>query len=131
MVIAKDWLAATANRSDEYAGYATLLPINGNDLSALMSSAFGASAAARFDQIWALQTNYFVDYTVGIASHNADKSNGAASGLVNGFVPPFAQFMSSMTSIPLDPITHLSPQQVLDAKAPTPDQPPPTHPTLS
>ncbi len=78
IVIAKDSLAATANRADEYAGYATLLTINGNDLSSVMNSAFGASAAARFDQIWAMQTNYFVDYTVGIASHNADKSSGAA-----------------------------------------------------
>src|SRR5260370_14509786 len=122
MVIAKDWLAATANRSDEYAGYATLLPINGNDLSALMSSAFGASAAAKFDQIWAMQTNYFVDYTVGIASHNADKSNDAASGLVNVFVPAFAQFMNSMTSIPLDPLTQLSTDQVLAVTTTITDQ---------
>jgi hypothetical protein len=122
IVIAKDSLAATANRADEYSGYATLLTINGNDLTAVMNSAFGATAAAKFDQIWATQTNYFVDYTVGIASHNADKSNGAASGLVNGFVPAFAQFMNSMTSIPLDPITQLSTEQVLEIKAIIDDQ---------
>jgi hypothetical protein len=122
IVIAKDSLAATANRADEYAGYATLLTINGNDLSSVMNSAFGSSAAAKFDQIWAMQTNYFVDYTVGIASHNADKSNGAASGLVNGFVPAFAQFMSSTSSIPLDPITQLSTEQVLEVKAIIDDQ---------
>jgi hypothetical protein len=122
LVIAKDSLAATANRAEEYAGYATLLTINGNNLTAVMNSAFGASAAARFDQIWATQTNYFVDYTVGIASHNADKSNGAASGLVNRFVPAFAQFMSSTTSIPLDPITQLSTEQVLEVKAIIDDQ---------
>jgi len=28
------------------------------------------------------QNNYFVDYTVGIVSHNAPQSNGAASGLI-------------------------------------------------
>jgi hypothetical protein len=122
IVIAKDSLAATANRADEYAAYATLLTINGNNLTALMNSAFGASGAATFDQIWATQTTYFVDYTVGIASHNADKSNGAASGLVNGFVPAFAKFMNSMTSIPLDPITQLSTEQVLDVKAIIDDQ---------
>jgi hypothetical protein len=122
IVIAKDSLAATANRADEYAGYATLLTVNGNDLTSVMNSAFGATAAAKFDQIWATQTSYFVDYTVGIASHNADKSNGAASGLVNGFVPAFAQFMSSMTSIPLDPITQLSTEQVLEIKAIIDDQ---------
>jgi hypothetical protein len=122
IVIAKDSLAATANRADEYAGYATLLTINGNDLSAVMNSAFGASAAARFDQIWATQNNYFVDYTIGIASHDSGKSDGAASGLVNGFVPAFAQFMNSMTSIPLDPITQLTTEQVLEIKAIIDDQ---------
>ncbi len=122
IVIAKDSLAATANRADEYTGYATLLTINGNDLSAVMNSAFGASAAARFDQIWATQNNDFVDYTIGIASHDSGKSNGAASGLVNGFVPAFAQFMNSMTSIPLDPITQLTTEQVLEIKAIIDDQ---------
>ena len=122
MVIAKDSLAATANRSDEYKGYATLLTRNGSDISDMMASAFGTSAAANFDQIWAAQNNYFVDYTVGIVSHNASKSNGAASGLVNGFVPQFAQFMSSMTSIPADPITQLATEQVQETKAIIDDQ---------
>ncbi len=122
IVIAKDSLAATANRSDEYKGYATLLTRNSSDLSDVMASAFGASAAANFDKIWAAQNNYFVDYTVGVVSHNASKSNGAASGLVNGFVPQFAQFMSSMSSIPLDPITQLLTEQVLETKAIIDDQ---------
>jgi hypothetical protein len=122
IVIAKDSLAATANRADEYAGYATLLAINGDDLSSVINSAFGATAAARFDQIWATQTAYFVDYTVGIASHNADKSNAASSGLVTAFVPAFAQFMNSMTSIPLDPITRLATEEVLAIKAIIDDQ---------
>ena len=38
MVIAKDSLAATANRSDEYKGYATLLTLNGSNLTSLMAS---------------------------------------------------------------------------------------------
>ena len=122
IVIAKNSLAATANRSDEYKGYAMLLTTNGSDLSDVIASAFGASAAATFDQIWAAQNNYYVDYTVGLVSHNATKSNGAASGLMNGFVPQFAQFMSSMSSIPLDPITQLSTEQVLETKAMIDDQ---------
>jgi hypothetical protein len=122
IVIAKSSLAATANRSDEYTGYGNLLTINAGDLSAVMTSAFGTSAAPSFDQIWAEQNNYFVDYTVGLVSHNANKSNGAASGLVNGFVPKFAQYMSSMSSIPLDPITLLITEQVLETKAIIDDQ---------
>ena len=122
IVIAKNSLAATANRSDEYRGYATLLTTNGTDLSDVIGSALGATAAAGFDQIWSAQNNYYVDYTVGLVSHNAAKSNGAASGLLNGFVPQFAQFMSSMSSIPLDPITELSREQVLETKAMIDDQ---------
>ncbi len=122
IVIAKNSLAATANRSDEYRGYATLLTTNGTDLSDVIGSAFGATAAAGFDQIWSSQNNYYVDYTVGLVSHNATKSNAAASGLLNGFVPQFAQFMSSMSSIPLDPITELSREQVLETKAMIDDQ---------
>ena len=111
MVIAKESLAAAANRADEYKGYATLLTINASDIGDVMSAGFGTSAATRFGQIWAEQNNYFVDYTVGVVSHNAAKSSGAASGLVNGFVPKFAQYVSSMTSIPLDPITQLATEQ--------------------
>ena len=122
IVITKDSLAAAANRADEYKGYATLLTLNGGDLSSVMASAFGTSAAASFDQIWAAQNNYFVDYTVGVVSHNAAKSNGAISGLVNGFVPEFAKFMNSMTAIPLDPVMQLLTEQVLETKAIIDDQ---------
>ena len=121
-MITKDSLAAAANRAEEYRGYATLLTINGTDLSSVMSSAFGTSAADSFDQIWSAQNNYFVDYTVGIVSHQAAKSDGAMSGLINGFVPQFAKFMNSMTSIPLDPITQLLTQQVLNTRAIIDDQ---------
>src|SRR5713101_3900343 len=117
VTIVKSSLAASANRADEYKGYATLLTTNGSDLSGVLASAFGASAAATFDQVWAAQSNYFVDYTVGIVSHNAAMSNGAASGLVNGYVPKFAQYLNSMTSIPLEPITQLLTEQVLETKA--------------
>ena len=121
-MITKDSLAAAANRADEYKGYATLLTINGTNLTDLMSSAFGASAADSFDKIWSAQNNYFVDYTVGIVSHQAAKSDGAVSGLINTFVPQLAKYMNSMTSIPLDPITQLLTQQVLVTKGIIDDQ---------
>jgi hypothetical protein len=117
MVIAKASLAAAANRADEYRGYATLLIGNGSDITDVMGSAFGPSEAAQFDPIWAEQNNYFVDYTVGIVSHDAARSNGAESSLINTYVPQFAHFMSSMASIPLDPITQLTTEQVLETKA--------------
>ena len=121
-MITKDSLAAAANRAEEYKGYATLLTINGTNLTDVMSAAFGASAADGFDKIWSAQNNYFVDYTVGIVSHQAAKSEGAMSGLTNSFVPQLASYMNSMTSIPLDPITQLLTQQVLVTKGIIDDQ---------
>ena len=121
-VIAKASLAATSNRADEYRGYATLLTVNGGDLSAVIGSAFGASSAATFDQVWAEQNNDFVDYTVGVASHDASRSSAAASGLVSAFVPHFVQFMSSMARIPTDLMTELATEQVVETKAIIDDQ---------
>src|SRR5260370_7216372 len=70
IVIAKNSLAATANRSDEYRGYATLLTTNGTDLSDVIGSAFGATAAAGFDQLWSAQNNYYLDHPPALLSPN-------------------------------------------------------------
>ena len=117
MVIVKMAVAAAGNRTDEYAGYASLLTTNDDDLVAVMSSAFGASAATRFDELWRIQNGYLVDYTIGQVTHNAAKSNGAASGLRTGFVPDFAKFVNSMTQLPLDPVVQLWTEQVLETEA--------------
>jgi hypothetical protein len=115
MAIAKESSAA-ATRSDAYEGYAALLITNGSDLTELMRSAFGDTAASQFDQMWSTQNGYFVDYTTGLVTHNQSKSSGAMSGLVNGFVPQLAQFLTSMTQIPLDPTTQLALEQVLEVQ---------------
>ena len=84
IVVAKESAAAAAH-NDEYMGYLSLLT-NATDLVGLMRSAFGDSAAGQFEQMWAVQNNYLVDYTIGLVTHNKTKSNGAMSGLINGFV---------------------------------------------
>ncbi len=104
MVIAKQGAAAAAH-NDEYTGYATLLTTNGNDIVEVIGSAFGNQGAAQFKQAWDLQNAYLVDYTIGVVTHNADKSNGAMSGLQNGFIPQFAQVMARLTQLTVDGIT--------------------------
>lgn len=108
MVIVKVSNAAAGNRPDEYAAYASLLTTNGDELSGVMTSAFGASTAGRFDKAWRIQDGYLIDYTIGQVSHNTTKSNGAASGLVNGFVPQFAQFFLSAAQMPVDNVTQMA-----------------------
>ncbi|MEO8745095.1 MAG: hypothetical protein ABI334_09725 [Candidatus Dormiibacterota bacterium] len=115
IVVAKQAIAAS-NNTDEYAGYATLLTTNANALVDVMRSVFGNTSAAEFERLWVVQNGYLVDYTIGLVTHNADKSNGAMSGLVNGFEPQFTQLMANITSLPKDSIAGLETAQVTGAK---------------
>src|ERR1700674_2500287 len=115
MVVAKQAVAAS-NHTDEYAGYLTLLASNANSLVEVMRSAFGDTAATQFAQAWAIQNGYLVDYTIGVVTHNASKSNGQASGLVNGFTPQFAQLITSLSQLSVDSMTQLETTQLTDVK---------------
>jgi len=116
MVVAKQSVAAS-NHTDEYSGYLALLASNANSLTSLIRSAFGNNAANQFAQAWGVQNGYLVDYTIGVVTHNAAKSNGAMSGLVNGFTPQFAQLIASLTQQPSDSMTVIESEQVNDTKA--------------
>jgi hypothetical protein len=116
MVVAKQSVAAS-NHTDEYSGYLTLLASNANSLTSLIRSAFGNNAANQFAQAWGIQNGYLVDYTIGVVTHNAAKSNGAMSGLVNGFTPQFAQLIASLTQQPSDSMTQIENEQLTDTKA--------------
>jgi hypothetical protein len=111
MVVAKQATAA-ANKTDEHAAYASLLIANTNSLVDLVRSAYGNTAASQFEKSWGIQNGYLVDYTIGLVSHNDAKSNGAKSGLANGFVPEFARLITSLAQIPVDQITQLETRRV-------------------
>lgn len=116
MIVAKE-SAAAVSHSDEYAGYTALLATNAADLAALFGRAFGTTASAQFADAWSIQNGYLVDYAIGVVTHNDAKANGAMSGLTNGFVPQFAQLIRDASHLPLDPVTQLMSQQVLEDKA--------------
>jgi len=116
MVVAKQSVAAT-NHTDEYSGYLTLLASNANSLTSLIRGAFGNNAASQFAQAWSLQNGYLVDYTIGVVTHNAAKSNGAMSGLVNGFTPQFARLIASLAQLSSDSVTHTETDQLTETKA--------------
>jgi hypothetical protein len=120
MVVAKESAAAVAH-NDEYTGYLTLLT-NSTGLTDLMRSAFGDTAAGQFQQLWSGQDGYLVDYAIGLVTHNQNKSNGAMTGLINGFVPNFSQFVTTTTQLPLDPTTQLVTEQVLETQRLIDDQ---------
>jgi hypothetical protein len=115
MVVAKQAVAAS-NHTDEYAGYATLLTTNSSALVDLLRSAYGNTSATQFDRAWRIQNGYLIDYTIGVVTHNDAKANGAMSGLVNGFIPQFAQLVTSLSQIPSDQITALETSHVAELK---------------
>jgi hypothetical protein len=111
MVVAKQATAA-ANKTDEHSSYTSLLIANTNSLVDLIRSAYGNTAATQFEKSWGIQNGYLVDYTIGLVSHNDAKSNGAKSGLANGFVPEFAKLITSLTQIPVDQVTQHETRQM-------------------
>lgn len=115
MVVAKQAVAAS-NRTDEYSAYLALLASNATSLADIIRSAFGNTAATQFAQAWAIQNGYLVDYTIGLVTHNDAKSNGAMSGLVNGFAPQFTQLVTSLTQLSADSMTQLETTQLADTK---------------
>ena len=116
MIVAKE-SAAAVDHSDQYAAYTALLTTNSIDLADVLRRAYGNTAAAQFTHAWTIQNGYFVDYAIGVVTHNDAKANGAMSGLTNGYVPQFSQLISGMSKLPLDSVTQLTTQQVLEDKA--------------
>jgi len=121
MLVAKQAVAAS-NHTDEYSGYLTLLASNANSLDSVMRSAYGNGAANQFAQAWGIQNGYLVDYTIGVVTHNDANSNGAMSGLVNGFAPQFAQLLTSLAQLPVESVTPLETAQLADFKATIDDE---------
>ena len=115
MIVAKE-SAAAANHTDDYTAYTTLLATNSSDLAELFRRAFGNTTATRLADSWNTQNAYLVDYAIGVVTHNDGKAKTAAANLTRKFVPQFAQLLSDASHLPLDPVSQLLSQQVLEDK---------------
>ena len=115
MIVAKQAVAAV-NHTDDYTSYTRLLSTNTGELSGLWSRAFGNTTATRLAASWDTQNGYLVDYTIGVVTHDSDKSKAALSDLTQKFVPQFSQLVVDASHLPLDPVTLLLTQQTLENK---------------
>ncbi len=115
LIVAKE-SAAAVNHSDDYVSYAALLTTNTAEIGALMRSAFGNSSATQLTDTWNIQNGYFVDYAIGLVTHNQAKADGAMTGVEDGFVPQLAQLVTSLMQLPPDPLALLLTEQVLEIK---------------
>lgn len=116
MIVAKHATAAI-NQTDDYAAYTALLATNTADLTQLLSRAFGTTTATALAASWDAQNSYLVEYTIGVATHNDDRAKTAMTNLTQKFVPEFSKLISDASRLPLDPVTLLLAQQVVEDRA--------------
>jgi len=116
MIVAKHAVAA-ANHTDDYTSYTTLLATNTTELTELWRRAFGNTTATRLAASWDTQNAYLVDYTIGVVTHDPDRSKAALNNLTQKFVPQFAQLVADASHLPLDPVSLLLTQQALEDRA--------------
>jgi len=116
MMVAKQAVAASTH-TDDYESYTSLLANNTSELTDVWRGAFGATSAARLGTSWDTQNTYLVDYTIGVVTHDDAKSKTAVNNLTQKFVPQFSGLVSDASRLPLDPVSLLITQQVLEDKA--------------
>jgi hypothetical protein len=108
-----------ALRGDDaaFGAYGKLLNTNGTDLGGMIGSVYGQDAEDAFDTIWSAHNGYFVDYTTGVATKDQAKQDKAVADLTGQYVPQFSQLISGATGLPLDAVTSLITDHVLQTKA--------------
>jgi hypothetical protein len=108
--------AALNGNTDLFGAYGKLLNTNGTDLGAMIGSVYGKDAEDQFDTIWSAHNGFFVDYTMGVAAKDQAKEDQAVTDLTTKYVPDFSKFISDATGLPLDAVTSLITDHVLQTK---------------
>jgi hypothetical protein len=80
---------------------AALKALDGNTvaLSDAVGQIYGTAARTAFLKMWRNHINFFVEYTIGLATHDTAKVNDAQRKLAH-YKRDFAQFLGSATEIP-------------------------------
>jgi len=109
--------AALAGDQKEFEAYGGLLNSNGTDLGAAIGSVYGKDAQDAFNTIWSAHNGFFVDYTTGVATKDQAKQDQAVKDLTEQYVPQFSELIAGATGLPLDAVTSLITDHVLQTKA--------------
>jgi hypothetical protein len=83
----------------EVKGAIGALTDNTNQLGTAIGSVYGPAAQARFLKLWNAHIGYFVNYTLGVATHNKAKVATANKDLA-GYTAQFSQFIAGATKLP-------------------------------
>jgi hypothetical protein len=99
--------AALGGRTDEFSAAGDALNTNGTDIGAAIGKIYGQDAQDKFNEIWSAHNGYFVDYTEAVAAKDDTAKKKAVDDLTNQYVPQFADFLASATSLSKDDLTAL------------------------
>ena len=115
--------AALGGRDTEFKAAAAALDGNSVDIAKAIGSVYGADAEQAFLPLWRRHIGFFVDYTVGVATHDRAKQDKAVSDLV-GYTQDFGAFLNSASpnlpkTVVADLVRHhvLTLKDVVDAQA--------------
>ena len=93
-------LAAKGNmKNPEVKGAVSALADNTNQLGAAIGSVYGSAAQQQFLKLWRAHIGYFVDYTLGLATHNHAMVATAKKNLA-GYITQFSAFVAGATKLP-------------------------------
>jgi hypothetical protein len=93
-------VAAKGNLANpEVAGAVSALSDNTNQLGAAFGSVYGSAAQAQFLKLWRAHIGFFVNYTLGTATHNAAKVATAKKDL-GGYISQFSAYTAGATKLP-------------------------------
>jgi hypothetical protein len=93
-------VAAKGNlKNPEVAGAVSALSDNTNQLGAAIGSVYGSAAQAQFLKLWRAHIGFFVNYTLGQATHNTAMVATAKKDL-SGYITQFSAFTSGATKLP-------------------------------
>jgi hypothetical protein len=109
--------AALDGRTDEFAAYGDLLNSNGTDIGEAIGAAYGMDAKDQFNKIWSAHNGFFVDYTTGVATKDKAMQTKAVEDLTTVYVPQFSEFISGATGLPVEAVTSLTTEHVVQTKA--------------
>jgi hypothetical protein len=86
-------------KAPEVEGAVSALQQNTNQLGAAIGSVYGAPAQQEFLKLWNAHIGYFVNYTLGVATHDKAKVATAQKDL-KGYIDQFSTFISGATKLP-------------------------------
>lgn len=109
--------AALDGDSERFQAYAALLNTNGTDIGAMIGAVYGDDARDAFNAIWSAHNGFFVDYTTGVATKDRQMQRRAVRDLTETYVPEFSALIAGATGLPVEAVTELVTDHVLQTKA--------------